>query len=295
MSNFELIDNYLTNRLADSERVAFEQQVIADPALKADVEIQKNILQGIRKARAAELKAMLNNVTVGSPVSSVFTTMRMAAGIVGAGILITSLYYYFQPEDLKITPNISTSIQDSVQEHDSVDSTEKLNSSDDSTKENTQLNVIEPEEKVIKPNLPATNVFVKEEKKAIIKTSEVKQPKIEVVDPTNEMSSESKAEESVKRGDSKSVITTSSVQVEIDSSSKKYNFHYQFKSNKLQLFGSFDKSLYEILEITGESHAVFMFYRENYYLLDEKQNQITKLSVIKDSDLLKKLKEYRGR
>ena len=292
MSNFELIDDYLTNRLADSERIAFEQQVISDPALKADVEIQKNILQGIRKARAAELKTMLNNVTVGSPVSSVFTTMRMAAGIVGAGILITSLYYYFQPEGLKIIPNISTSIQDSVQGHDSVGSTEKLNPSDDSTKEHTQLNVIEPkEEKVIQPNLPAN----KEEKEAIIKTSEVKQPKIEVIDPTNEMSSEIKTEESVKSGASKSVITASSVQVEIDSSSKKYNFHYQFKSNKLQLFGSFDKSLYEILEITGESHAVFMFYRENYYLLDEKQNQITRLSVIKDSNLLKKLKEYRGR
>ena len=292
MSNFELIDDYLTNRLADSERIAFEQQVISDPALKADVEVQKNILQGIRKARAAELKTMLNNVTVGSPVSSVFTTMRMAAGIVGAGILITSLYYYFQPEGLKIIPNISTSIQDSVQGHDSVGSTEKLNPSDDSTKENTQLNVIEPkEEKVIQPNLPAN----KEEKEAIIKTSEVKQPKIEVIDPTNEMSSEIKTEESVKSGASKSVITASSVQVEIDSSSKKYNFHYQFTDSKLQLFGSFDKSLYEILEINGESHAVFMFYRENYYLLDEKQNQITRLSVIKDSNLLKKLKEYRGR
>ena len=292
MSNFELIDNYLTNRLADSERVAFEQQVISDPTLKADVEIQKNILQGIRKARVSELKTMLNNVTVGSPVSSAFTTMRMAAGIVGAGILITSLYYYFQPEGLKIVPNISTSIQDSVQGHDSVESTEKIISSDNSTKENTQINLIEPkEEKVIKPNLPAN----KEEKKENIETSEVKQPKIEVVDPTSEMFSESKTEENVKRGASKSVITASSIQVEIDSSGKKYNFHYQFSTGKLQLFGPFDKSLYEILEINGENHAVFMFYRENYYLLDERQNQITKLSIIKDGNLLKKLKEYRSR
>ena len=68
MSNFELIDDYLTNRLTESERVAFEQQVASDPSLKADVELQKNILQGIKNARAAELKAMLNNILTSTTV-----------------------------------------------------------------------------------------------------------------------------------------------------------------------------------------------------------------------------------
>ena len=99
----------------------------------------------------------------------------------------------------------------------------------------------------------------------------------------------------VSAENSKSALTASHIQVETDSSSKKYNFHYQFNNGKLQLFGPFDKSLYEILEINGDNHAVFLFYRENYYLLDEQQNQITKLQLIKDSALLKKLKEYRGR
>ena len=283
MSNFELIDDYLTNRLTESERLDFEQQLISDPTLKSDVELQKNILEGIKNARAAELKAMLSNVPI-SPASSVFTGMKMAAGIIGAGILITSLYYYYQPTALNGIPNLSTSIQDSVQGNDSVERSEKLIPAEETAKENNSAVVTEPkEEKAI------------EREKENIKPAIVAQPKIEVVDPTDEMSSKNNQEDIVISESSKSTVETSHIQVEIDSSSKKYNFHYQFNNGKLQLFGAFDKSLYEILEINGDSHTIFLFYRENYYRLDEKQDQITKLALIKDSSLLKKLKEYRGR
>ena len=52
---------------------------------------------------------------------------------------------------------------------------------------------------------------------------------------------------------------------------------------------------YEILEIHGDKHSVFLFYKEHYYLLDEKQSKITALEPINDAVLLKKLKEYQGR
>jgi hypothetical protein len=282
MSKFELVDDYLMNRLTESERVAFEQQITSDPSLKGDLELQKNILEGIRKARAAELKAMLNNVPVGSPLSSNFTIMKIAAGIIGAGILITSLYYYYQAEPNEI-PNLSTSIQDSVQGNDSVEQSKNLIPIEEPTKEDSQPIVAEPKEQQ------------KKKKKENDTPSAIVQPKIEVVDPTDELTSDNNQEQIEETENSKSALTASHIQVETDSSSKKYNFHYQFNNGKLQLFGPFDKSLYEILEINGESHAVFLFYRENYYLLDEQQNQISKLQLIKDSALLKKLKEYRGR
>ncbi len=282
MSNFELIDDYLTNRLTESERVAFEQQVASDPSLKADVELQKNILQGIKNARAAELKAMLNNIPVSSPVSMPFTGLKIAAGVIGAGILITSLYYYFQPEALKEAPNLSTSIQDSVQGHDSVESTEKLIPPAESVEEKLDPVVATPDVK--------TATESKKEDKPV---SSVSKPKIDVVDPSEDISSEKESD--VNAEISKSSVAASHIQVETDSSSKKYNFHYQFNNGKLQLFGPFDKSLYEILEIHGEGHAVFMFYRENYYLLDENQTNVTRLAPIKDSALIKKLREFRGR
>src|SRR5687768_11926335 len=96
MSNFDLIDDYVTNRLSPSERSAFEAGMHADPALKSEVETQSMIVEGIRKARAAELKAMLNKVSLGGAVSLCgdWSVMKMAATIGVAGIIGTSLYFY---------------------------------------------------------------------------------------------------------------------------------------------------------------------------------------------------------
>jgi hypothetical protein len=84
------------------------------------------------------------------------------------------------------------------------------------------------------------------------------------------------------------------MEVAIVAPDKKHTFHYQFSEGKLLLYGPFDKNLYEILEIHGEGHAVFLFYRENYFLLDENQSAITKLEAIRDGELLRKLKQYRS-
>jgi len=93
----------------------------------------------------------------------------------------------------------------------------------------------------------------------------------------------------------KSVVSVSHIAVETDTANKNYNFHYQFASGKLFLYGPFDKSVYEILEINSDNHSVFLFHRDNYYLLDEKQLKITHLEPIKDTALIRKLKEYRGK
>src|SRR6478609_10563736 len=142
MNNIELIDDYLTNRLTEKEKGAFEQQLASDPSLKADVELQKNIVEGIKGARAAELKSMLNNVPIASPVSVSFSALKIAAGIVGAGLLIGSIYYYMQPDTLKEGPSLSTSIQDSVQDNDSVESAKKLTPLEEPKKEDGKTNVV---------------------------------------------------------------------------------------------------------------------------------------------------------
>jgi hypothetical protein len=283
MTNFELIDSYLTNRLTASEKVEFDQQMASNTSFKADVELQKTIIEGIKSTRAAELKAMLKKIPIGTPVSISFSPMKIAAGIIGAGMLIGSIYYYVQPKGLGEGPNLSTSIQDSVQGNDSAENTQKFLPEEEPTLENN--------------NAPVVSEHSKEKatvtKKADKNTSDVIQPNIQVVDPTDEMSSDDNQSETNPNEISKSFVISSHIQVETNSSNKKYNFHYQFNNGKLQLFGPFDKSIYEILEINGDNHAIFLFYRENYYLLDETQSEITKLSLIKDTELLKKLKEYR--
>ena len=70
MSQFDLIEDYLTNRLDENARATFETQMNADPELRAEVGLQKGIIEGVKSARAAELKAMLNNVPVGGATTA---------------------------------------------------------------------------------------------------------------------------------------------------------------------------------------------------------------------------------
>jgi hypothetical protein len=279
MSNFELIDDFLTNRLGDKERASFEQQLNSDPSLKADVELQKQIIDSVKNARAAELKAMLNNVPVSGGYTSGISAAKFAAVVGTAALVGIALYFYLKPEDLEnkseigITKNeITTPVQQDA----------------------APAAVIEKKEiEEQTPTKPEVEVKKQEIKKEAAKPNTTNQPRIEVADPSNEFV-ENSSTDIVKIPGNTSGVSNSHIEVEMDSSNKKYSFHYQFAQGKLLLYGAFDKGLYEILEINGDKKSVFLFYKENYYMLDEKQRKIISLEPIRDGLLLKKLRDYRN-
>lgn len=280
MSNFELIDNYLTNRLNESERAAFEQQMKSDPALKADVEFQASIVEGLKKARVAELKAMFNKVPVNSaPVQ--FSALKVAAGLVGTAVLVSAIYLYFKEDNQPEVPS-PTPIEDSIKQREQTK--EEVKANDEVAKEDQLTDVNkktdDKKESSVKPA------------EKITPSKEVTKPKLDVVDPSEDLTESTPTRETIEP--SKPGLATPALEVEVDSASKK-SFHYQFVNGKVILYGSFDKSLFEILEINGGSHATFLFYKENYFTLDESKHEITPLEVIKDKALIKKLKEFRNK
>ncbi len=275
MSNFELIDDFLANRLNEQDRNNFEQQLAGDPSLKESVEFQQQVVNGVRHARAVELKSMLKNVPLNG---STWTAGKITTTAVSLGIVATSLYFYLR-EDQPPVSSKEEQRQENVEKPNTI-SKEPVVVPADSNKE-TSANSAQP----AKDKIESSN-----KTKAI---TPVNKPDIQVVDPSEEFTETERATESTAAN--RSEISQSKMQVTTGLSDKKHNFHYQFVQSKLLLYGPFDKSLYEILEIHGESHAVFLFYRENYYLLDEQQATITALERIRDPQLLKKLKEYRGR
>jgi len=281
MSNFELIDDYLTNRLNEQEKEAFEKQLGSDPALKADVDLQQQILKGVKNARAAELKSMLNKVPVNTGYTIEFSVAKLAAGLIGAGLIGAAIYFSLKPGEV---PDLSDAAAD----------LSKKSSQIQNKKEEPAPAITEPEKKEIVPVKPEEKTApVKKEQQKNSSAEELKQPKIEAIDPSNEMAQNENAPAISESH--KETISTSHIAVETDTSNKYYDFHYQFASGKLFLYGPFDKSVYEILEINTANHAVFLFHKENYYLLDEKQLKITRLEPIKDTILIRKLKEYRSK
>lgn len=275
MSNFDLIDDYLANKLPWSEREAFESNMEADPKLKSEVANQRLIVEGIQKARALELKAMMNKIPVsgGASLWSDFSVLKMAATIGVAGLLGTTLYYYMKDANTVIpeVPKADVKIDSLIP----TENNEKPAIEEKETKEEKKTEATSP--KAIKSKT---------------KKQKTGSPKVEVVDPSSELLTENG---DVEAGlNSAPVISMSTIQVERDAQNKLYSFHYQFWEGKLFLFGPFDEALYEILEVHGNNPALFLYFKDNFYHLDKGKQDITELSPIKDRVLTQKLKEFRS-
>jgi len=276
MENFELIEKYLAGQLHGPAKEAFELQLQTDPSLQSDVALQQQIIQGIKQARVTELKTMLIQVPVTGLMHTGVSAIKIITGAITAGAIITGTIFYFKPVPKEtaapIVENEVPAVPDAKTEPDPIDPKEDKTSTPASEA---------PKEKELK------------KKPLAFKKQKATRPKIEVVDPTGELAKESAHDQKVAKP--QSVIVTSRIGVDINSSSSKYSFHYQFIQSKLILYGIFDNGLYEIIEVNGDTHSIFLYYKDNYYLLNEKQSSITPLTVIKDQELVKKLKEYRGR
>ncbi|MBI3481672.1 MAG: hypothetical protein HY015_01610 [Bacteroidetes bacterium] len=278
MENFELIDDYLRGQLKGQEKEAFENQLQADPTLQSEVTLQQQLIEGIKKARIAELKTMLSQVPVtgAMQVGAGMSAGQIAAGVITSAVVVTGTLFYFQPWNKSVDkPEVKT-VQPVIE------NTPKTEPTEITTPE------VNPETKTV-----AAEPKKKEAKKVTVPSTKKVGPDIQVIDPTDELTSNPSKAEKAKTEMDPSAVSTSRIEVETDDSNKEYAFHYQFNHGKLRLYGKFDKGLYEIIEVNGNAHSVFLFYKDNYYLLDEKENTITPLTPIKDSQLIKKLKEYR--
>ncbi len=262
--------------MEDSEKQAFENQLQTDPYLQNDVALQKQIIEGIKKARITELKTMLNQVPVGGAMNLSVAAGKIVTGIVAVGAVATISLLYFKPWAKSVAPITSTEI---------------------SIVENKSEKPINPSETTTEPieNKATTSPIESKSKKEILlpKVRAV-QPKIDVVDPTDELTKTTDEAKS-PAPNNRTNTEASHIVVETNGTHSKYSFHYQFNQGKLILYGNFDKGLYEILEVHGEAHAVFLFFKDTYYNLNEKQSSIAPLTPIKDTQLIKKLKEYRSR
>lgn len=285
--DFELLDDFLSNRMQGQERVAFEEKLKHDPALQQELKLQQALIKSIRTMRAAELKSMLSQTVVpGSSASSALG--KIGAFVLIAGVVATGLYFYFtQDEGTTVRQEITTQA-----EHEPVAKPEvTTEATDEQPVESTTTQSESKEEN----NQPKADVKIKQQPvtKADPSTP-VKQPELDLYDPTKDLAENNDKPEALE--ENRVISTMSTIPVETDNTNKKLDFHYQFKDGKLFLYGSFEKDLYEILEfINNNKRTVFLYYNSKYYLLDEAQLKPTPLKPITDNTLTRRLDEHRGK
>ena len=297
---FDLIDSYLNGEMTNHEAIEFENQLQKDPLLENEFQLQKDIVSSIRHFRQAELKATLNAVDVG--VGGTFTVLKVAVGIGAIALLGFGVYFFTgdndnsQPE--QVVENSPVVVEEKQADKTTSDAETKILVEE---KDKQVASVTEDkEEYTSKTQEPAgQETAISDPEKTPTTSQEIKraEPEIKLPDVVEEFDKEEgQISENIKVPENKlnKVTETYLPKTEVvEMNHRKYAFHYQFYNNKLYLYGEFDNK-YEILELnTPSGISIYMFYKDNFYELEQNQEKITPLTAIKDSTLMRDLKTIR--
>jgi hypothetical protein len=278
--DFELLDDYLTNRLTGEDKSAFERKLQADPDLQTEKLMQERLIKSIQQARIAELKTMFNNIPV-APVSQggASVVAKYAAGTIVAGMVATGLYFYFNKTEAVQTPteNVIASEEGKANQGTQPNTTATEN------KDGKQVQTTEA-----KPEVSATEST---------SPKEGANPNLDVYEPTNEEAQSTSNDVEDAAGERSNAVKSGAPapKAEVDSHNNAYKFNYQFKDGKLYLYGPFERNLYEIMEFfSGDKPTTFLYYKNNYYLLNDEGGEVKTLTPIADQNLIRKLRKSRG-
>ncbi len=279
MNNFDKVEAYFNNELSSSEKNEFLNEIETNTELQSEYNFQNEVINGIKQARKAELKAMLDKVPITAVSTAATGLYKIFAGSVATILLGTAAWYYFTPteqieltyntEIVEILPNNSIDKNEIVEELKK-ESTIALVTKEEVTKQSTN-------EVVEKETTPTINIPT-------------------LPDSENEFENETLQEENL---DIPSDISSTSINLstKVDVKivlKKKYNFHYQYSQAKLVLYGDFEEGLFEVLELNKENKVdVYLYYKSNFYYIKDKTDAITPLKSVVDKSLKLKLERLR--
>lgn len=287
-----MLDNYVANRMSAADKVAFEQQIQHDPQLQRELKIQQHVAEALRQARRAELKTMLGNVPVTGLPGQMSGLAKLAIGTLTAAVIGTVAYVVFKQDKTEVQQPVVTEAEVKPEESKGSTTAEvKIEESDPTV---SAEETATPSRKTKEPAKPDKTRKTEPKKDETVAA----RPTIEAFNPSEGETSgtEKSAAESIVNNDNNTAVASmnNKIVAEVDKSNAKYKFHYFLKDNKVTLYGDFESSLYEIIEVfSNEKRTAFLFFKNNYYLMNEDNDKVKPLTPINDPVLLKKLREYR--
>ncbi|MCA6073313.1 anti-sigma factor family protein [Fulvivirga sedimenti] len=281
MTNTELINAYLDNELPEAERNRFEERLDKEPKLQQELGLHKDIIEGIRNARIADLKHRLDNVPVGGATG--WSTAKVLTAVAVVAVTAVAIYFLY-PEAGTTDKAMSDS---SAVEQAETPSTVPNTIQELPEQKNIEEQPVE-EENIIPAETEKSDI--KKPAEEIAKQPENKRP---VIAPSFENEESQRTEVTAPDGAvlGEVVSGASNVEVEVDRTMKNLDFHYAFDNNTLKLYGNFDDDLYEILEFnSNKGKRWFLSYQDKFYGLDSAASGVTPLQEITDQKLLNVLK-----
>lgn len=281
-----LVSKYLEGGMSGSEQFIFEDQLTSDPLLKAEFEHQNEIVNGLKEFRKTQLKTKLNNITVGPGIIGVLSqsaSMKTLSYVVTSILVGAGSYYYFNSSSKSEVVSLSAVesrldflLPESKFSSEAVDLSyrykKKLTSAEWVSEEEVEKSNQKPE-----PGEVNSIAFSVPEVNDELSNDLVPEP-------------EQILEKAVAR--SKSFVDAGEFsKVDIENVvNNRYKFHYRLDNNRLYLYGKFEASPYEIIEINSfQSKKLFFYYNGSYFKLNQNVNDISPLLKIENPDIISEL------
>lgn len=291
MKDFNKISDFIDGTLSSAEQAEFEQSIANDPTLKAEVNRQKMLIEGIKAARHTQLKTRLAAIPVTAGIA--FRT-KIAVGV--AAVVTVGLTFLGYKE---------------------------LTKSPSSEAITTEQTIIAPQkaEKIIEPtNTEATQIesdktvdseeTINEISKEITKQqSNIRSNKSNTKTTASKVSTNDKVntdfdhnfeddvhDSGIKKSDgtqhqdnisNDKVVTKTMIQPKIE---KSKTLQYLYDNNNLTLYGDFSAEEYLVLDYR-HIDKVFLYFNGSFYELKVKPRKSSlKSSLVTDPNLKAQLR-----
>lgn len=282
-----LVNKYLEGGMTGSEQYIFEDQLTSDPLLKAEFEHQNEIVNGLKEFRKTQLKTRLNNITVGPGIIGVLSqsaSMKTLSYVVTSVLVGAGSYYYFnsytKPKAVHFSA-VESRLDFLLPENGYSTKAVDLN-----YKYNQKTNLSEWISAEEKENIEESNDQAINRGLVDFSVPEVHDNVSTDLTPEPDQI----LEKAVAR--SKSFVGAGEFnKVDIENVvNNRYKFHYRLDNNKLYLYGKFEASPYEIIEINSfQSKKLFFYYNGNYFKLNQNVNDISPLLKIENPEIITEL------
>ncbi len=296
----EQIASYLDGQMTPVQMQEFEKQLHTDPLLRSEFELQNDIIHSIKDFRKTQLKTRLDQVPVGMGPSAMIG-MKAAAALVISGIIGVGAYLYFNSsveEIPAVTEVVAPAVtQETTDEplnlipEETVDNNfiEETTNEPELVEEQPKVVNTEPKadaastEEVSEFNPTEKELIANEDIAPVINSPKLATPNLEdaEVEESLQIPSASLTQDALADNN---VVAVETTRKDGDM------FHYQYYQGKLYLYGDFRENPYEILELNSATgKRLFIYYNNDYYKIQDDQQQITPLVKLSDQDVIKKL------
>lgn len=287
------IDAYFNQAMNEGDMRLFEQQLATDPLLKAEFDLQHDIVHSLKETRRVELKGRLNNLpTPGAGIIS--TPLQYALGTLLVAGITFSGYLFWEDSPTQDHLVDLTNAKEVVLNQETLPEQPRVRINLDeisTTEEETAVTLAEaPRDEKKDTDLAVNATPTAKETKVTEADPAIVMP--DLVEDTDVM--EEPLEPSNIELPNSGLITmkdemASKVEIEHISADKEA-FHYRFFNSKLYLYGSFGDMPYEILEINSKGgKTYYLFHNNSYFRLNANQVDITPLQAISNKRIIHEL------